>query len=179
MDLIGFSAGKPQSLAQRNLLRHLTFKIPSGQAVAKAMKLPVLHESELYDLAEHGLNKRTPLWFYILREAETTQSGERLGAVSARIVADVFIGLMQGDPTSYLRQDVSWVPSLPSAAGAGKFAMTDLLQFARVVPRYEAARMAFRPRRKACFRNYSASRFAPSRLWGKVGMGVYAGGHQV
>ena len=133
MDLIGFPAGEPQSLAQRNLLRHLTFKLPSGQAVAKAMKLPVLHESDLHDLAEHGLDKRTPLWFYILREAEKTQSGESLGAVGARIVAEVLIGLMQGDPTSYLRQDVSWVPSLPSQAGAGKFAMTDLLQFAGVV----------------------------------------------
>lgn len=107
MDLIGFPAGEPQSFAPRNLLRHLTSKLPSGQAVAKAMKLPVLHESELHDLAEHGLDKPTSLCFYILREPETSQSGERLGAVGARIVAEVFIGLMQGDLTSYLRQDVS------------------------------------------------------------------------
>jgi hypothetical protein len=133
MDLIGFPAAEPQSLAQRNLLRHLTFKLPSGQAVAKAMKLPVLPAADLADLAEFGLDTRTPLWFYLLREAQTTQDGERLGAVGARIVAEVFIGLLEGDPTSYVRQDISWRPSLPATNGIGTFAMTDLLQFAGVV----------------------------------------------
>jgi Animal haem peroxidase len=133
MDLIGFPAGEPQSLAQRNLLRHLTFKLPSGQAVAKAMKLPILADADLSDLAVHGLDKRTPLWFYVLREAEKVGGGERLGHVGGRIVTEVFIGLMEGDSTSYLKQDNSWVPSLPSAGGAGKFAMTDLLKFAGVV----------------------------------------------
>ena len=133
MDLIGLPAGEPQSLAQRNLLRHLTFKLPSGQAVAKAMNLPVLHPSKLADLAPHGLDTRTPLWFYVLREAQETQAGERLGAVGARIVTEVFIGLLQGDPTSYLKQDEGWTPSLPSTGGVGQFQMTDLLNFAGVV----------------------------------------------
>lgn len=133
MDLIGFPAGEPQSLAQRNLLRHLTFKLPSGQAVAKAMKLPVLPVGDFTDLAPHGLDTRTPLWFYVLREAEKTQNGERLGAVGARIVTEVFIGLLEGDPSSYLKQDSSWTPTLPSSAGSGKFFMRDLLQFAGVV----------------------------------------------
>ena len=133
MDLIGFPAGEPQSLAQRNLLRHLTFKLPSGQAAAKAMKLPVLHPSDLSDLAAHGLDTRTPLWFYVLREADKTQNGERLGPVGARIVTEVFIGLMEGDATSYLKIDSAWKPSLPSTSGVGKFFMTDMLQFAGVV----------------------------------------------
>lgn len=133
MDLIGFPTSEPQSLTQRNLLRHLTFKLPSGQAVAKAMKLPVLLDTDLADLATHGLDTRTPLWFYVLREAEKTQNGERLGPVGARIVTEVFIGLMEGDNTSYLSQDSGWKPSLPSASGVGKFFMTDLLKFADVV----------------------------------------------
>ncbi len=133
MDLLGKPGTEPQSLAHRNLLRHLTFKVPSGQSVAKAMNLPVLPPSDLSDLAQHGLDARTPLWFYVLREAEATQSGERLGAVGARIVAEVLIGLLEGDATSYIKQDRSWVPSLPSAAGPGQFAMTDLLNFAQVV----------------------------------------------
>ena len=132
MDLIGFPAGEPQSLAQRNLLRHLTFKLPSGQAVAKVMRLPVLPVGDFSDLAPHGLDTRTPLWFYVLREAEKTQNGERLGPVGARIITEVFIGLMEGDSTSYLKRDSSWKPTLPSAA-AGKFFMTDLLKFAGVV----------------------------------------------
>ena len=40
---------------------------------------------------------------------------------------------MEGDYTSYLSQDIAWKPSLPSASGAGKFFMTDLLKFAGVV----------------------------------------------
>lgn len=134
MDLIGFPAGEPQSLAQRNLLRHLTFRLPSGQAVARAMRLPQLPAADLADLQPFGLDRRTPLWFYVLREAERTQNGERLGPVGARIVAEVFVGLLEGDPASYLQQDRSWVPSLPSAGGAGSFEMTDLLTFADVVP---------------------------------------------
>ena len=132
MDLIGFPAGEPQSLAQRNLLRHLTFKLPSGQAVAKVMRLPVLPVGDFSDLAPHGLDTRTPLWFYVLREAEKTQNGERLGPVGARIITEVFIGLMEGDSTSYLKRDSSWKPTLPSAA-AGKFFITDLLKLAGVV----------------------------------------------
>lgn len=36
-DLPNTPGTEPQSLAQRNLLRHLTFELPSGQSVAKAM----------------------------------------------------------------------------------------------------------------------------------------------
>ena len=133
MDLIGIPAGEPQSLAQRNLLRHLTYKLPSGQAVAKAMKLPVMHPIDLADFAACGLDTRTPLWLYVLREAERVQGGTCLGPVGARIVSEVFIGLLQGDPMSYVTQDSGWTPSLPSAAGVGKFLITDLLRFAGVV----------------------------------------------
>ena len=96
------------------------------------MRLPVLPVGDFSDLAPHGLDTRTPLWFYVLREAEKTQNGERLGPVGARIITEVFIGLMEGDSTSYLKRDSSWKPTLPSAA-AGKFFITDLLKFAGVV----------------------------------------------
>jgi hypothetical protein len=120
----------PNSLAQRNLLRHLTFALPSGQRVAQAMKLPV---TEMPELAPLNLQHATPLWYYILKEAEVVQNGERLGPVGARIVAEVFIGLMQGDRTSYLSQEPDWTPTLPTvdAADRGKrFGMVDLLTLA-------------------------------------------------
>jgi hypothetical protein len=44
----------------------------------------------------------------------------------------VFIGLLQGDSLSYLKQDPDWTPTLPSAT-PDTFEMTDLLQFAGVV----------------------------------------------
>ena len=125
----------PASLAQRNLLRHLTFSLPSGQRVAKAMSLPVLSQGDLSDLAPHGLDDRTPLWFYVLREADVVENGQRLGPVGARIVAEVFIGLLQGDRTSYLSQDPEWEPSFPTVDPSKQgedFAIVDLLRFAGV-----------------------------------------------
>ncbi|MCE7796116.1 heme peroxidase family protein [Sphingobium sufflavum] len=125
----------PSSLAQRNLLRHLTFSLPSGQRVAKAMELPVLSKGDLADLQPYGLDDRTPLWFYILREAAVLAGGQRLGPVGGRIIAEVFIGLLQGDGTSYLSQDPEWQPSLPTIDPAHKgddFRIIDLLRFAQV-----------------------------------------------
>ena len=125
----------PASLAQRNLLRHLTFSLPSGQRVARAMKLPELSRADLVDLQPHGMDDRTPLWFYILREADVIEDGDQLGPVGARIVAEVLIGLLQGDTTSYLSQDPDWQPFLPTidpARTGDDFLMIDLLRFAGV-----------------------------------------------
>jgi hypothetical protein len=118
------------SLAQRNLLRHLTFSLPSGQAVAKAMGIEPLDRADLADLDEFGFARSTPLWFYILREAHIKEAGRRLGPVGGRIVAEVFIGLLQGDRQSFLRQDPNWEPTL--GAEPGKFGMADLLKVAGV-----------------------------------------------
>ena len=125
----------PSSLAQRNLLRHLTFSLPSGQRVAKAMNLPILSQGDLADLKQYGLDDRTPLWFYILREAGVIANGERLGPVGARIIAEVFIGLLQGDRSSYLSQDPDWEPLLPTidpSRTGEDFKIIDLLRFAGV-----------------------------------------------
>ena len=129
-DLPGLPAGGPQALAQLNLLRHLTFKIPSGQRVAAAMSLPPLPENDLADLKPFNLHNRTPLWFYCLREADVTADGKRLGPVGGRIVGEVMIGLLQGDSSSYLCQDPDWTPSF---GVGGKFTMVDLLKMAGVV----------------------------------------------
>ncbi|KHL26877.1 peroxidase [Croceibacterium mercuriale] len=125
----------PASLAQRNLLRHLTFALPSGQRVARAMQLDILSKGDLADLKPFGFDDRTPLWFYILREAAIFANGERLGPVGARIVAEVFIGLLQGDRSSYLSQDPDWQPFLPTidpVRAGDDFTMIDLLRFAGV-----------------------------------------------
>jgi hypothetical protein len=120
----------PQTLAQRNLLRHLTFGLPSGQRVAKAMKIEPLTPDDLFDLQPLGFDEQTPLWFYILKEAERKAGGLMLGAVGGRIVAEVFIGLLQSDPASYLRQNPNWKPVLGQNQ---TFEMADLLRFAGVV----------------------------------------------
>jgi hypothetical protein len=129
-NLGGQPPGAPTSLAVRNLLRNLTMKVPSGQRVARAMQLPELAASDLADLQPLNLHRRTPLWFYILREAAVTADGEHLGPVGGRIVAEVVVGLMKGDRSSYIRQDPDWTPTYGSS---GTFTMVDLLAIAGVV----------------------------------------------
>ena len=72
---------------------------------------------------------RAPLWFYILKEAEELAQGAQLGPVGGRIVAEVLIGLLSGDPLSYLSVDPNWQPSLP-AVTAGSFTLSDLINIA-------------------------------------------------
>jgi len=94
----------PTVLPQRNLLRQLTWGLPSGQAVARAMGVPALSPSDLSDIASvyRRFATSTPLWYYILAEAKVTADGLNLGPVGARIVTETLIGLLRADPTSYL-----------------------------------------------------------------------------
>jgi hypothetical protein len=88
------------------------------------MALPPLAAGELSDLQPLNLHNRTPLWFYILREAQVTANGEHLGPVGGRIVAEVLYGLIEGDSLSYLGQDPQWTPTYSTN---GAFTIVDLL----------------------------------------------------
>ena len=117
-------------LALRNLRRGLRAGLPSGQQVAKAMRVPVLSNAQL-GLTELGWGGEAPLWFYILKEAELSPyNGERLGPVGGRIMAEVLVGLLQRDPNSYLYLDAAWKPAPPIAPTTGKFTFVDLLKYA-------------------------------------------------
>ncbi len=113
-----------RSLGMLNMLRGRALQLPSGQAVAAAMGTSV-------DNDDLGLQGETPLWFYLLRESEVLAEGRRLGPTAGRIVAEVLVGLLKGDPSSFLRQQPAWKPELP-AAEEGRFTMLDLLRFAGV-----------------------------------------------
>ncbi|MGH3680066.1 MAG: peroxidase family protein [Natronosporangium sp.] len=124
------SADPPISLPERNLLRGITWELPSGQAVANAMGWAAF---TLPELAPYGLQNSSPLWYYAMAEAELVNDGIHLGPMGGRLVGEVIIGLIQLDPNSYLRQQPTWVPTLPRRQ-AGTFTMEDLLTFARVDP---------------------------------------------
>ena len=72
-----------------------------------------------------ALTQKTPLWFYILREAEF--NGGKLKGVGARIVAETFHRAMEGSTHSIVR-DTSFKPSL--GPNNQTFRMVDLLFFA-------------------------------------------------
>src|SRR6185295_11161990 len=123
------------ALPQRNLLRHITWSLPSGQSIATAAGLPVLGASNFTEWRGYnvGLDASTPLWYYVLKEAEILEQGLRLGPVGSLIVGEVFIGLLQLDPTSFLATNPTWRPTLPRRDGTtGDFRMVDLLTFAGV-----------------------------------------------
>ena len=132
-----FSGTPPTSLMQRNLLRCLTWQVPSGQRIARQMGIAPLSSADLAELGPFASSfvDSTPLFYYILKEAQLKTDGERLGPMGGRIVAEVFIGLLQLDPNSYLNVQPNWVPTLPAQGGTPKsFRMIDFLTFAGVDP---------------------------------------------
>jgi Animal haem peroxidase len=116
-------------LAVRNNRRGKRVGLPSGQQVANAMRVTALSNAAL-GLTDPRWGGEAPLWFYILKEAELPPySGERLGPVGGRIMAETLVGLLQRDPNSYLYLNPAWKPAPPIAPAAGQFTFVDLLRY--------------------------------------------------
>jgi hypothetical protein len=125
------------NLAFRNLVRANMVQLASGQEMAEFLGLAALKPEEILagsggavldDLTDEEKNtfaNRTPLWFYILREAEL--HGGRLTGVGGRLVAEVFHRAMEGSRISIVR-DPGWRPTL--GPDRDTFRMVDLLLFA-------------------------------------------------
>jgi hypothetical protein len=114
------------SLAARDLQRGQATALPSGEAVAGALGVQPLTPDQV-GLAEQGWDQETPLWFYVLREADVQHDGDRLGEVGGRIVGEVIVGIVDADPESYRAVDRSWRPTLPSAIPA-RYGIADLIR---------------------------------------------------
>jgi hypothetical protein len=114
------------SLAARDLQRGQATGIPSGEAVARALRVEPLTPDEV-GLIEHGWEAETPLWYYVLREADVQQQGDRLGKVGGRIVSEVVVGIIDSDPDSYRAVDRTWRPTLP-AATSDRYGIADLIR---------------------------------------------------
>ena len=119
------------SLAVRDLQRGQGFGLPSGEAVARRLGVEPLTPEEV-GLGPAGWRLETPLWFYLLKEAEHRGGGDRLGPVGGRLVGEVLVGIVDADGESYRAVDPGWRPSLP-APRAGHFGLSDLLTFSAEV----------------------------------------------
>lgn len=113
------------SLANRDLQRGQAIGLPSGETVAEALEVEPL-ATEQVGLAEHGWIGETPLWIYVLKEADALHEGDRLGPVVGRIVGEVLVGIIDADPESLRSVDRSWTPTLPSHE-PGRFGVADIL----------------------------------------------------
>jgi hypothetical protein len=121
------------SLAQRNLIRGKRLGVPAGQDVAKLMKMKPLSNKDLGlpDPGNPGWAGKAPLWFYILREAEITQGGRRLGPLGGKLVAEVIVGILSCDKSSYIYDKTPFQPAPPIAPTAGQFTMGEFAAFAQ------------------------------------------------
>ncbi len=106
--------------------------MPSGQAIAGQLRLPALSSDQLADIGRvyAPFARSTPLWYYVLREAEVMGGGKNLGPLGGLLVGGVIVGLMLADPNCFLNAAPGWKPTLGKTAG--RFAMTDLLDYAGV-----------------------------------------------
>ena len=112
------------SLANRDLQRGQAVGLASGEAIARHLGVPQLTAAQL-GLAEHGWAGETPLWLYILKEAEVLHAGEQLGPVGGRVLGEVLVGIVDSDPASFRSLDPEWQPTLPGRAGS--FGLADIL----------------------------------------------------
>lgn len=123
------------SLTKIDLYRGNELSLPTGQAVAKWLNVAPLSADEIAEgshkdiLKKYKLDINTPLYYYILKEAELG-GGERLGNVGSRIVVETIVWLIQKSDFSILKER-NFKPTL--GENNGKFDMTDLLKFADVV----------------------------------------------
>jgi hypothetical protein len=135
-------AGMMAILATRNLRRGLALGLPSGQGMANAFGIAPMTaaqltsglpaaEVNLLNSSSGLLLKKTPLWYYVLREASVLGGGSQLGPVGGRIVAETFVRILKRDASSYLNVPGGFSPILPSAA-PGDFTAADLVRFAGV-----------------------------------------------
>jgi hypothetical protein len=131
-----------RNLAFRNLTRAKMVKLATGQQMAtflksKGVNLTKLTKAQIRDGAggaeldsltqaqRQAVLKNTPLWFYVLREAELANG--KLSGVGARIVAETFHRAIEGSQHSIVR-DTAFTPTL--GPNSSTFRMVDLLLFA-------------------------------------------------
>jgi hypothetical protein len=124
------------SLAQRDLIRGWRLQLPSGEAVAGAMGIgpsdPLAADLRAVAHVFPALANNTPLWYYVLAEAEEDFGGGQLGAVGGGIVMETMVGLLLADGQSFLRQNPLWAP-FPEFQQNGTFGMAEFVKAATEV----------------------------------------------
>jgi hypothetical protein len=137
-------APDPPELPVRTLLRGARMGLPTGQNVGRKVlrlepKTRILKAGEIASgphgptLTQYGFDHNTPLWYYILKEAEVIGSGKRLGPIGSRIVADVIVAALRADPKSYVNvagsdwRPTLWAPASENETPTGMAKLLDLV----------------------------------------------------
>jgi hypothetical protein len=121
------------NLPHRNLIRSRQVGVCSGEVLAAYYGLTPFSPTQIEpDTSKHDLYKRneavtdpakqvfsTPLWYYILREAELTNepgpNSSKLGPLGSRLVGEVLIGAIAWADISIIK-DTAWTTTIPGPA---------------------------------------------------------------
>jgi len=134
------SPNAPLNLAIKNLVRGSRIGLPSAQDVASALGINPLTPQELLQsstqadvLKEWEFHIKTPLWYYINREAEVLGNSSRFGPLASTIICETFHGLAKGSRQSILDpENQGWKPDTDLLPSNPEFySFTDLLWFVR------------------------------------------------
>jgi hypothetical protein len=140
-----FPPGATFNLASVTLLKQRHFEMASAQRVIELMNADLgeqaitaltedqISSSDTPELAAvfekfPELRRKTPIWFYVLKEAELSGQGNRLGPMGSRIVMETIHASVDASQVSILH-DAAWSPSLPRRE-THRFTMPDLIVFA-------------------------------------------------
>jgi hypothetical protein len=140
VDLLG------RDLPVRTLLRGARLQIADAQTIISDLngvldsedRIEVLNEQQLLEgesapikaaLVENEkeLLKSTPLWFYVLKEADALAQGVRLGPLGSRLVMETIHGVLEHTSPSILTEP-RWRATLPFKQGE-IYTMAGLLAF--------------------------------------------------
>ncbi|MET0439490.1 MAG: heme peroxidase family protein [Devosia sp.] len=128
-DMVNEDPGVFKHLAQRNLRRGYRLSLPTAQACIAALAgghyptMAAISNADLISgqsgqkLDAAGLAYATPLWFYVLKEAEVAAGGQHLGPLGSVLVADTLLGLIVQDKQSYWHGGANGTPWSPTDAG--------------------------------------------------------------
>ncbi len=148
-----------QSICLRNLRRGYHRFIPSGQKLARQLKMHPLSAEELLSgfgkletqrtgtaesfaelLTKDQFGGAMPAWVYFLCEARLTYGGNALGPAAGAIVGETIVGLLKHNKNSVLNtqgKEGSWNPATDSElrtdTGKPINSLRRILEFAQVV----------------------------------------------
>ncbi len=147
----GFQDRMSPPLPEVTLQRGSRMRLPSGQEFASRFGynsispdiIPAPPDEEFFPIA---LRTRTPLWYYLLREAATEPNPEpplphlglplqKLGSIGSQIVAETLYQLLYADPHSFANAVSAWEPPTFNYGTSGPRwsfrSMLDVVSFVR------------------------------------------------
>jgi hypothetical protein len=150
--------GDTVSLPCMTLTRGSSTCLPSGEDFAREFRYEPLSPSDIYALPEDKpffesdeMQGRTPLWYYLLREAAVEKKMEpatdndpipiqKLGSIGSQILAETFYQVLSADGNSIFNAGKRWEPPFIEASNGQPFrirSMMDLVAFVRGVTALE------------------------------------------